>query len=246
MVLHITQFVMTTLLVVVCARAISMSEGDIPLLAIVVPALWILPKNGVAGILLLVAMGVYGLALPVQPIALSLSTWVLFPALVVAFSERSSSFVRVTLGLCVLSMEAGIMITQLNGRLEGSALATLSQLLCVSLAWFASIHWKSSSRHSWWMLIFIPILWLAGWKDAALVALSVTGILAASQTLQSIDSGQWKKLLIWTLPTVGFAALLMFPEVEIPNQVLVAWLFILGCSWAADYILNSQEDEMDD
>lgn len=223
-----------------------MSNGDIPILAMVIPALWILPKNGIAGALLLAAMSIYGLTLPIQPAALSLSTWILFPVLMVAFSERSSNFVRVTLGLCVSSMETGIMLTQLNGKLGGSALATLVQLLCVALIWYASVNWKTSSKHSWWMLLFIPPLWLAGWQDAALVALSVTGILAASQTMPDIESIQWTKLLSWTLPTVGFAALLTFPDVDIPNQILVAWLFMLGTAWATDYILDTQEDEMDD
>lgn len=39
------QFLITTLLAVVCARAISLSEGDIPVLAMVIPALWILPQG---------------------------------------------------------------------------------------------------------------------------------------------------------------------------------------------------------
>ncbi len=246
MVIRIIQFMMTLLLTIVCTRTVSVSDGNIPLIALIIPVLWILPKNGIAGGLLLIAMSIYGLLLPVQPATLSLSTWIIFPALVVAFSKYSSTFVRVTLGLCVLSMEAGIMITQLNGRLGGHALATLLQLLCVSLIWYASANWKSSSRHSWWLLAFIPVLWLAGWPEAALVALSVTGIFAASQTMQHIDSGLWKKLLIWTLPTVSFAALLMFPDVDVPPQILVAWLFILGSAWAADYVLSSQEEEMGD
>ncbi|RZP57187.1 hypothetical protein D8T45_21045, partial [Vibrio vulnificus] len=71
MIFSILQFTITSLLAVVCAKAISMSAGDIPVLALVIPALWILPQGGIAGLVLLAAMTVYGLTLPMQPIALS-------------------------------------------------------------------------------------------------------------------------------------------------------------------------------
>ncbi|MFA0350800.1 hypothetical protein AB4486_28255, partial [Vibrio sp. 10N.222.55.C6] len=67
-----------------------LSEGDIPVLAMVIPALWILPQGGIAGLALLVSMTTYGLTLPLQPITLSVSVWVLFPLLMVVFSKRSS------------------------------------------------------------------------------------------------------------------------------------------------------------
>ncbi|MFA0708904.1 hypothetical protein AB4653_24685, partial [Vibrio sp. 10N.222.48.A3] len=76
MVFSTFQFLITTLLAVVCARAISLSEGDIPVLAMVIPALWILPQGGIAGLALLAAMTTYGLTLPLQPITLSVSVWV--------------------------------------------------------------------------------------------------------------------------------------------------------------------------
>lgn len=47
MVFSTFQFLVTTLLAVVCARAISLSEGDIPILALLIPALWVLPQGGV-------------------------------------------------------------------------------------------------------------------------------------------------------------------------------------------------------
>ena len=78
MVFSTFQFLVTTLLAVVCARAISLSDGDIPVLAMVIPALWILPQGGVAGLALLASMTVYGLTLPMQPITLSVSAWVLY------------------------------------------------------------------------------------------------------------------------------------------------------------------------
>ncbi len=85
MIFSTLQFLVTTLLAVVCARAISLSEGDIPVIALMIPALWILPQGGFAGLVLLGAMTVYGVTLSMQPIALSIGTLVLFPLLMVVF-----------------------------------------------------------------------------------------------------------------------------------------------------------------
>ena len=67
MVFSLLQFVVTTLLAMVCARALSLSGGDIPVLALVIPALWILPQGGIAGLILLASLAVYGFTLPLPP-----------------------------------------------------------------------------------------------------------------------------------------------------------------------------------
>ena len=63
MVFSTFQFLVTTLLAVVCARAISLSDGDIPVLALIIPALWIFPQGGVVGLILMAALTTYGLSL---------------------------------------------------------------------------------------------------------------------------------------------------------------------------------------
>lgn len=239
------QFLVTTLLAVVCARAISLSEGDIPVLALIIPALWIFPQGGIIGLVLMAAMTGYGLTLPYQPIALSVSLWVLFPLLMVAFSKRSSLAVVLTSFLIVATLLVGIMVTQAGGKLTGEPIVTLVQTLAVGVIWWAASHWKPSNKHSWWALGLILPLWMADLSYAALVALCITGIMASMESLSKLTSFRWSKLLCWTLPTVGFAALVVSPSIEVPNPVFVVWICLLGTAWMTDYILRSVEENQD-
>lgn len=239
------QFLITTLLAVVCARAISLSEGDIPVLAMLIPALWILPQGGLVGLLLMAAMTVYGLTLPYQPITLSISLWVLFPLLMVAFSKRSSLAVVLTSALIVTTLMVGIMVTQAGDKLAGEPMITMTQILSVMVIWWSASHWKPSSKHSWWALGLILPLWMADLSYAVLVALSITGIMASMESLSKLKTFRWSKLLCWTLPTVGFAALVVSPSVEVPNPVFVVWICLLGTAWMTDYILRSAEENQD-
>ncbi|GAL27090.1 hypothetical protein JCM19239_1104 [Vibrio variabilis] len=84
-------FVITTLLAITCAKAIGVSDGDISVLALVIPALWILPRKGASGLVLLAGMLCYGLTLPHQSISLSVTQWTLFPLLFVAFSNAATA-----------------------------------------------------------------------------------------------------------------------------------------------------------
>ncbi|ASI96908.1 MULTISPECIES: hypothetical protein [Vibrio] len=244
MIFSTLQFLVTTLLAVVCARAISLSEGDIPVLALMIPALWILPQGGIAGLILLGAMTVYGLTLSMQPIALSIGVLILFPLLMVVFSRRSSLGVLLTAGLIVLTLQVGIMVTQQAGKLDGTPWITVVQTMAVVVMWWAANHWKPSEKHSWWSLLLLLPLWLADLPYAVLVALSVTGILASMEALTKIkNSMRWGKLLCWTLPTVGFAALVVNPNIDVPNPVFVVWICLLGTAWMTDYILRSSDEQ---
>ncbi|MEH0689651.1 hypothetical protein H4F17_11315 [Vibrio cholerae] len=242
MVLSTFQFFVATLLAVICARTISMSEGDIPLLAMLIPALWILPQGGIVGLILIGAMTVYGLTLPYQPIALSVSQWILFPLLMVVFSKRSNIWVVLTTALIVAALQVGIMVTQAGGKLEGSAFITVLQTLSILVVWWSANHWKPSNKHSWWALSLILPLWMADLSYGVLVALSLTGMIASMETLTKLKTLRWGKLLCWTLPTVGFAALVVSPNIEVPNPVFVVWFALLGTAWMTDYILRSAEE----
>ncbi|BBM64204.1 hypothetical protein ACOMICROBIO_GDFFDHBD_01405 [Vibrio sp. B1REV9] len=244
MIFSTLQFLVTTLLAVVCARAISLSDGDIPVLTLMIPALWILPQGGLAGLLLLGAMTVYGLTLSTQPIALSIGILILFPLLMVVFSRRSSFGVLLTAGLIVVTLQIGIMVTQQAGKLGGSAWLTIVQTVSVILMWWAATQWKPSSKHGWWSLLLLLPLWLADLPYAVLIALSITGILASVEVLTRIKNPmRWGKLLCWTLPTVGFAVLVVSPNIEVPNPVFVVWLCLLGTAWMTDYILRSNDEQ---
>ncbi|NVD06977.1 hypothetical protein FCU94_08635 [Vibrio sp. JPW-9-11-11] len=239
------QFVITTLLAVVCARAMSLSDGEIPVLALIIPALWILPQGGLRGLVLLAAMTGYGLTLSHQPFTLSVSLWILFPLLMVAFSKRSSVAVVLTSLLIVTTLLVGIMVTQNAGKLPGEPLVTVIQTLAIGIVWWAASHWQPSHQHSWWALGLVIPLWIADLPYAALLALCVTGIIASTESLSRLKSFRWNQLLCWTLPTVGFAALVVWPNIDVPNPVFVVWLCLLGTAWMTDYVLRSVEEQQD-
>ncbi|MGF1754147.1 hypothetical protein L4C33_11170 [Vibrio makurazakiensis] len=243
MVFSTFQFLITTLLAVVCARAIGLSDGDIPVLALVIPALWILPQGGVAGLALLAAMTVYGMTLPLQPITLSVSVWVLFPLLMVVFSKRSSVSVLVIAGLIVVTLQVGIMVTQSAGKLSGTPWVTILQTVAICVIWWSANHLKPTSRHSWWSLGLILPLWIADLPYAALVALSITGIMASMEMLTKLKTFRWNKLLCWTLPTVAFAVLVVTPSIEVPSPVFVVWLCLLATAWMTDYIIRAEVEQ---
>ena len=113
-----------------CLCGVSASVKGIPVLALIIPALWIFPQGGVAGLALMAAMTTYGLTLPHQPFTLSVGLWVLFPLLMVAFSKRSSLAVVLTSALIVSTLMVGIMV-----KLVASLLVNLSLLLFRSPQW---------------------------------------------------------------------------------------------------------------
>ncbi|WP_260259303.1 hypothetical protein [Vibrio intestinalis] len=235
------QFFIAAILAVICARVIGHSDGDIPLLAVLIPVLWFIPRRSFSTVIFLVASAIYGLTLPYQSITLSVSLWVLFPLLMVVFSHRSNLGVMVTIGLIVSALLVGIMTTQAAGKLEGSAWVTVIQTLAIATVWWSIRYWQPSKQHSWWALLLIVPLWIAQLGYAVLFALSVVGIMAAMESLAKLKNFRWSKLLCWTLPSVGFAALVLAPNVDVPNPVFVVWLCLLGTAWIADYILQSVE-----
>ncbi len=238
------QFFFTTLLAAVCARAMSLSGGELPVLSLMIPALWLLPQGGFAGLILLGAMMVFGATLSVQPIALSVGILILFPLLMVVFSHRSSLNVLLTTGLIVLVLQVGIMVTQQGGKLDGLASITAVQTLAVITMWWSITHWKHENKHSWWPLLLLVPLWVADLTYAALVALTLTGILSSMEALAKLkQSIHWSKLLCWTLPTVGFAAVVVSPATDVPRPVFVVWICLLGTAWMTDYILRSDDEQ---
>ncbi len=241
--LSTVHFVITTLLAIVCVKTMGVSQGDIPVLALAIPALWLLPRKGWVGLALLVGVVAYGITLPHQPIELSVTQWVLFPLLMVMFSKRSS---KITLGVMVsivFMLEVGIMASQFVGSLEGNPLITAVQVVAIILIWWASKHKSTSNQKSWWALGLIVPLWIAGLPHAILVALSLTGIVSSIDFLSRIKNFRWGKLIYWTVPSVGFAALVVSPKVDVPHSVLIVWMCLLGTAWATDYILRSMDAE---
>lgn len=244
MILSALQFLIATIFTIVAAYVAGLSEGDIPIIAFLIPALWLLPKSGFSSVVMLAAMGILGLTLPLQPVALSISQWVLIPLLMVAFSPRSNLGVILVSALIVLTLQVGIMVTQSAGKLEGSPMVTVVQIVMVMLIWWAARGWKPSHAHSWWALILVIPLWVAEQFYAATLALLITGIIAACEYLvpKATPSLNWGTLLGWSLPCVSFATLVVSPATDVPKPVFVVWICILATAWTTDYVLKSTEE----
>ncbi|KQB02067.1 membrane protein [Vibrio metoecus] len=244
MILSALQFLTATLFAIAAAHVAGLSEGDIPIIAFLIPALWLLPKSGFSSIAMLIAIGIFGFTLPMQPVALSIGQWVLIPLLMVAFSARSNWGVILVSGLIVLTLQVGIMVTQSAGKLEGSPMVTVVQIVMVMLIWWAARGWKPNHSHSWWALVLVIPLWVAEQFYAVELALLITGVIASCESLVRKTTAElnWGTLLGWSLPCVSFAALVVSPETDVPNPVFVVWICILATAWTTDYVLKSTEE----
>jgi hypothetical protein len=245
MVFSTLQFMLTTLLVAVCALLISFSQGDIPVLALLIPALWVLPKFGLAGVVLAVAMFCFSLTLPYQPVALSVGLWVLFPLLMVSFSKNSTFGILMASGFIVCTLLAGLMLAQAGGKLIGEPMMTIVQAISIGIIWWCTSHWKTSTQHRWWVLLLLIPLWLMGSVNGAIVALCMVGLVAILESLSQSKTFSWDSLLCWTLPTIGFAALVVSPDVEVPRPIFVVWICLLCTAWMTDYIIQCVEENQD-
>ncbi len=154
------QFFIATLLAVICARVLGYSHGDIPLLALIAPALWFIPQRSFTCAIFLISVIVYGLTLPHQPISLSVSVWMILPLLMVVSSRRSSLGVALVSALIVTTLQVGIIVTQNAGKLGGDAMLTVIQTFTVIMIWWSMSHWKPRKQHRWWALLLLVPLWL--------------------------------------------------------------------------------------
>ncbi|NAW70555.1 hypothetical protein CAG54_06440 [Vibrio sp. V27_P1S3P104] len=226
----------------VCGQTIGLSSHELPFIALLIPVLWVLPRSGLAGLVLLIGMATYGITLAHQPAALSVSMWVVFPLMMVAFSRASNMGIMAVSGLILLTLQVGIMVTQSAEKLDGTPSMTFLQLLSVMAIWWAANSWKFSPHRHWWALILLVPLWIAEATFAVLLALCITGLLAIISQLVKASSFQWAKLLCWTLPSIAFMAVVISPAIEVPNSVFVVWLCLLSTAWMTDYLLKSTEE----
>ncbi|CAM4317939.1 VP0952 family biofilm-associated protein [Vibrio neonatus] len=238
------QFFITTLLAIICAQSIDVSQGNIPVLALAIPALWIMSRSRASGIFLLVGLCLFGSTLAYQPTALSVSMWILFPLLMVAFSKRCTNNARWGVFSFFVFMQSGIIYSQMQGILSGAPIFTLLQIASVSMIWLAAVSWKTSSKHSWWALFLVLPLLMAGMAHAALISLTIVGIMVSMENM-AISKSKLLKLQCWTLPTAAFASLVAMPSGNVQGIVLLVWLLILAAIWMTDYILRINEELSD-
>ena len=231
-------------LTIVGVSALGQSQGELPALALAIPALWLLPQGGVSAWLLLIGLGTFGFVLPEQPIALSISVFMMLPVFAVSFSPKSSWQLAALLISIVLAMDVGLMALQTEGKLEGAPIYTIIQILAVGVIWIAARSWRTVQGNTWWPLFLVVPLWVGGLAHAALVALCVTGLIASLQGMAKSKLNEWVPRMMWILPAVGFATLVLVPWFEVPNPILVAWLLVLGGALLGEYLLEDPEEEL--
>ncbi|OAN18551.1 hypothetical protein A3K86_06595 [Photobacterium jeanii] len=229
-------------LTVLGVSAVGYSEGQLPALALAIPALWLLPQGGVAAWLLLIGLGVFGMVLPEQPLALSISIFMMLPVFNICISPKGGWQLSALLLSVILAMDVGIMALQSEGKLPGSPMYTVLQVLSVCVIWLACRSWRPVEGNTWWPLFLVIPLWVGDMQHAALVALCITGLIAALQGMAKIKHAEWVPRLSWVLPAVGFATLVVVPHFEVPNPILVAWLLILGGALLGEYLLEEPEE----
>ncbi|WP_249199125.1 hypothetical protein [Photobacterium sp. GJ3] len=64
----------------------------------------------------------------------------------------------------------------------------------------------------------------------------------AFQTLCQIQQQVWVTRLSWILPAIAFATVVLLPEFEVPNPVLVSWLMVLGSAILGEYLMAEAEE----
>ncbi|MGF1724240.1 hypothetical protein [Photobacterium nomapromontoriensis] len=231
-------------LTIIGVSALGQSQGDLPALALAIPALWLLPQGGVSAWLLLIGLGSYGFVLPEQPIALSISIFMMLPVFAVSFSSKGTWQLGALLVAIVLAMDVGLMALQSEGKLAGSPSYTIVQIIAVGIIWIAVRSWRLVEGNTWWPIFLVVPLWVGGMEHAALVALCVTGLIATVQEMQKKKMQEWVTRMLWILPAVGFATLVVIPWLEVPSPILVAWLLILGGALLGEYLLEDLEEEV--
>lgn len=187
MVLTVLSIILSILLVVVGVLAFGISGGELPLLALAIPMLWLIPQGGVATWVLLGGMSLFGLTLSEQPLSLSIAVWTLFPLLMVIFSRRKSIHLVAFIIAVVVAMEAGIMALQYEGRLEGSASLTLVQIISVILVWVAARSWKPVNRNAWWPLVLVIPLWIGAYNTRHLLPYRLPDLLYVYKALGGLN-----------------------------------------------------------
>jgi len=123
-------------LTIVGVTALGHGQGEIPALALAIPALWILP----------------------QPLALSISLFMILPILAVSFSSKSPWQLGAMLIAVVIAMLFGLMALQTESKLSGSMGATCMQLMGVLMIWYAARSWRPVTGNTWWALGFATLV----------------------------------------------------------------------------------------
>ncbi|MCC4800271.1 hypothetical protein BCT30_04860 [Enterovibrio norvegicus] len=229
--------------VIGAAFSLAITNGDIPLLAYVIPALFLIGNGGAAVWLLVIGLVGFGAMVPLQPVAISLSLWMILPALVLMTGERRNWQVSILVVSVVIAMECGVLALQGDEKLGGAMRYTLMQIFCVVLVWLSAYFWKPVTKISWWPAALIVGLLAGGLPQGAMLAFCGSVLVLSLQELQRISDGHRGDKLTVILPAIGFATIVVIPQFSVPNPVFVAWLLSLTIAWLGDYLLNAENEE---
>ncbi|MDD1781380.1 hypothetical protein LRP49_09215 [Enterovibrio sp. ZSDZ35] len=231
----------SAVMVVGAALSLAIADGNIPLIAFAIPALFF-ARGGIAVWILALSLVGFGAVTPDQPISISLSLWMILPALVLITGVKRNWQVSVLVISVIIAMECGLLALQSDQKLGGAMSYTLMQILCVILVWVSVYFWKPV-QVSWWPAVLIVVLFAGGWSQAALLAFCGSVLALTLQELQRIGGDSRGDKLSVILPAIAFATIVVIPEFSVPNPVFVAWLLSLTIAWLGDYLINTENEE---
>ena len=143
----------------------------------------------------------------------------------------------------VAAMNVGLMLLQGDGKLAGSISSTLIQIIAIAMIWFSARSLRPVEGNALLPLALVCLLWVGGMESQALLALCITGLIAAMQTLTKLNFEDWIPRLSCILPAIGFATLVVMPHFEVDNPILVSWLLVLGSGLLGESLLDEPEEE---
>ncbi|PKF49290.1 hypothetical protein [Enterovibrio nigricans] len=231
----------SAVMVVGAALSLAITDGNIPLIAFVIPALFF-ARGGIAVWILAVGLVGFGVVTPDQPISISLSLWMILPALVLITGVKRNWQVSVLVISVIIAMECGLLALQSDQKLGGAMSYTLMQILYVVMVWISVYFWKPV-KVSWWPAVLILALLAGGWEHGALLAFCGSVLALALQELYRIGGEERGDKLSVILPAIAFATIVVIPDFSVPNPVFVAWLLSLTIAWLGDYLINTENEE---
>ncbi|KXF79925.1 VP0952 family biofilm-associated protein [Enterovibrio coralii] len=232
----------SAVMVVGAALSLAIADGNIPLIAFAIPALFF-ARGGIAVWFLALGLVGFGAVTPYQPISISLSLWMILPALVLITGVKRNWQVSVLVISVVIAMECGVLALQSDQKLGGAMSYTLLQIVCVMMVWVSVHFWKPVKTISWWPALLIFALFAGGWGQAALLAFCGSVLALSLQELNRLGGEDRGDKLSVILPAIAFATIVVIPDFSVPNPVFVAWLLSLTIAWLGDYLINTENEE---
>ncbi len=240
--MYIMTLMFTTIVVVIgSALSFALCDGQIPLLAFITPILFFAYPYQLAFLFICLGLLGFGLASPYQPVSLSISLWMLVPVLILVTSQKRNWQVSVLVLSVVTAMGGGVLALQSDQKIGGEAYYTFLQLASIFMVWLGAYFWKPVLNPFYWPFLLIGLILVSSSVYAGLFSVCITALIFCLQEikLKNQTSLKAEKLCV-ILPSLGFATLILLPQVKVPNAIFVAWLLSLMITWLGDYLIHAQ------